>query len=230
MTEGTPPRRRQPRSARGSTSCSGDEKDRAATRSSVHRRHWRRTLACCLQCTPPPDGFRAPADHLRALSLGLSVIASATRGWPRFEPMPCARGSGRGRCFSDLSARQPRCAHDRGRRSRTTEATQRRSGIARSASRRSSTSLHTSAVLGVIAVIAVSDAAPSPGRAGDSETVDRVCRHRWLPEGECVRLGAGLEERDLKRPLADRAVLPHELIQAPLAEQPVPVLLDVDAV
>ena len=58
----------------------------------------------------------------------------------------------------------------------------------------------------------------------------KVSRDRRLPERECVRLCAGLEERHLKRPLADRVVLAHELVQATVPEQPVPVLVDVDAV
>jgi hypothetical protein len=59
--------------------------------------------------------------------------------------------------------------------------------------------------------------------------VDQVCRLLWLPAREHVRLGAGLEERDLQRPLADR-VLAHELVQAAVPEQAVPVLVDVHAV
>ena len=51
-----------------------------------------------------------------------------------------------------------------------------------------------------------------------------------LSEGEHVRLGAGLEERDLQRPLADRVVLAHELVQAAVAEHAVAVLVDVHAV
>jgi hypothetical protein len=39
-----------------------------------------------------------------------------------------------------------------------------------------------------------------------------------LPEGEHVRLDAGLEERDLQGPLADRVVLAHELVEATVAE------------
>ncbi len=54
--------------------------------------------------------------------------------------------------------------------------------------------------------------------------------HLELPEREHVRLGAGLEERDLQRPLADPVVLAHELIQAAVAEQAVPVVVDVHAV
>jgi hypothetical protein len=51
-----------------------------------------------------------------------------------------------------------------------------------------------------------------------------------LAERERVRLGAGLQERDLKRPVADRAVLAYELVQATFPEQAGPVLVDVDAV
>ena len=50
-----------------------------------------------------------------------------------------------------------------------------------------------------------------------------------LPERERVCLGARLEERDLQRPLADRVVLAHELVQPAVAEQAVAVLVDVDA-
>ena len=52
----------------------------------------------------------------------------------------------------------------------------------------------------------------------------------WLPEREHIWGGAGLEERDLQRALADRVVLAHELVQAAFGEQAVPVLGDVDAV
>ena len=55
-------------------------------------------------------------------------------------------------------------------------------------------------------------------------------RHLWLPERERVRLGAGLEERDLQRALADRVVLAHELVQPAVPEHAVPVLVDVHAV
>jgi len=57
-----------------------------------------------------------------------------------------------------------------------------------------------------------------------------LCRHLRLPEREHVRLGAGLEERDLQGPLTDRVVLTHELVQAAVPEQAVPVFVDVDAV
>src|SRR5215203_4536567 len=52
-------------------------------------------------------------------------------------------------------------------------------------------------------------------------------RHLGLPECERVRLGTGLEKRDLQRALADRVVLAHELVQATVQEQAVPVLVDV---
>jgi hypothetical protein len=51
-----------------------------------------------------------------------------------------------------------------------------------------------------------------------------------LPERERIRLGAGLGERDLQRPLADRVVLAHELVHAAVLEHAVAVLVDVDAV
>jgi hypothetical protein len=83
--------------------------------------------------------------------------------------------------------------------------------------------------------------------AGDSfgpqEAADRLCFHRvsdnneshsvhsaCLAERERVCLGAGLEERDLQRPLADPVVLSHELVEAALPEQAVPVLVHVHAV
>jgi hypothetical protein len=50
-----------------------------------------------------------------------------------------------------------------------------------------------------------------------------------LAERERVRLGAGLVERDLQRPLADGVVLAHELVQPALPEQAVPGLVDVHA-
>jgi hypothetical protein len=84
--------------------------------------------------------------------------------------------------------------------------------------------------------------------AGDSfrpqEAADRLCFHRvsdnheshsvhqpaYLAECERVCLGAGLEERDLQRPLANPVVLSHELVEAALPEQAVPVLVHVHAV
>ena len=52
----------------------------------------------------------------------------------------------------------------------------------------------------------------------------------WRPEREHVRLGPGLEERDLERPLADRVVLADEVIQAAVPEHAAPVRVDVHAV
>jgi hypothetical protein len=84
--------------------------------------------------------------------------------------------------------------------------------------------------------------------AGDSfrpqEAADRLCFHRvsdnheshcvhqpaYLAECERVRFGAGREERDLQGPLANPVVLSHELVEAALPEQAVPVLVDVHAV
>ena len=51
-----------------------------------------------------------------------------------------------------------------------------------------------------------------------------------LPESERIRLGAGLEERDLQRPLANLVVLAYELVDAGVLEQPVSVFVDVHAV
>jgi hypothetical protein len=55
-------------------------------------------------------------------------------------------------------------------------------------------------------------------------------RPRYLAERERVRLGAGLEERDLERPLANPVVLSHELVEAALPEHAVAVLVHVHAV
>src|SRR5512133_2436449 len=51
-----------------------------------------------------------------------------------------------------------------------------------------------------------------------------------LPEREDICGRAGLEESDLQRPLADRVVLAHELVQAAVPEQAVAVLVDIHAV
>ena len=51
-----------------------------------------------------------------------------------------------------------------------------------------------------------------------------------LPERERVGLGAGLLECDLQRALANLVTLAHELIEAAVLEQAVPVLVDVPAV
>ena len=56
-----------------------------------------------------------------------------------------------------------------------------------------------------------------------------TARSARLPERERIRLGAGVGERDLQRPLADGVVLAHELVQAAVPEQSVPGLVDVHA-
>ena len=53
---------------------------------------------------------------------------------------------------------------------------------------------------------------------------------RELPEGERVCLGAWGRERDLQYALADRLALAHELVQAAVAEQAGPVLVDIEPV
>jgi hypothetical protein len=76
------------------------------------------------------------------------------------------------------------------------------------------------------------------------EATDRLCFQRvpdnheshsihqpaHLAERERVRLGAGLEERDLQRPLTDPVVLAYELVQAALPKHAVPVFVHVHAV
>jgi hypothetical protein len=63
------------------------------------------------------------------------------------------------------------------------------------------------------------DVAP---RAADRDEVVA----RLLPEREHVRLGARFAERNLERPLADRVVRAHELVQAADPEHAVAVLVD----
>src|SRR5687768_3173406 len=67
-----------------------------------------------------------------------------------------------------------------------------------------------------------------------SSSRSTASRPRWSPEplaeGEGVGLGAGLEERDLQRPVADPVVLAHELVHAALAQHAVAVLVHVHAV
>jgi mannose-6-phosphate isomerase-like protein (cupin superfamily) len=70
----------------------------------------------------------------------------------------------------------------------------------------------------------------SRSRLRAHEPTGRSSREPWLPEGERVRLGAGVEERDLQRPLADRVVLAYELVKAAVPEHAVPVLVDVPPV
>ena len=50
-----------------------------------------------------------------------------------------------------------------------------------------------------------------------------------LPEREPVGLGAGLEKGDLQRPLAYRVAPAHELVEAAVLKQAVPVLVDIHA-
>src|SRR5215207_10121158 len=52
---------------------------------------------------------------------------------------------------------------------------------------------------------------------------------RRLAERERVRLGAGLEERDLQRSVADGIALAHQLVHAVIAQYATAVLLDVRA-
>lgn len=84
---------------------------------------------------------------------------------------------------------------------------------------------------------ATSEGWSSPSRCASASSASALetptfrLSDRWcLPERERIRLGAGLEEHDLKRPLANRVVLSHELVEAALPEQAVPVLVDVHAV
>jgi hypothetical protein len=74
--------------------------------------------------------------------------------------------------------------------------------------------------------VAGSEAGADPsGGAGDDRNL-----HSDSPEREHVRLGAGLEEGDLQRPLPDRIRLAYELIQAAVPKHAVSVLVDVHAV
>ena len=50
------------------------------------------------------------------------------------------------------------------------------------------------------------------------------------PNVNDVGLGAGLEERDLQRPLAHHFMLANKLVHAAVSEHAVAVLVDVDAV
>src|SRR4051794_605645 len=69
----------------------------------------------------------------------------------------------------------------------------------------------------------------SPARPGCAARPATACCAR-LPEREDVGLGPGGQEADLERPFADGLLLAHELVQAALAEQPVAVAVDVEAV
>ena len=85
-----------------------------------------------------------------------------------------------------------------------------------------------------LAALAWSEATGRPPlrvqRAGDVFIVDVQTLGEYMTSVARVRLRAGLEERNLKRPLADHVVLAHELVQAAVLEQAVAVLVDVDAV
>jgi hypothetical protein len=67
-------------------------------------------------------------------------------------------------------------------------------------------------------------------RVSDNHESHSVHQSAYLSECERVGLGAGLEERDLERPLANPVMLSHELVNAALPEQAVPVLVHVHAV
>ncbi len=67
-------------------------------------------------------------------------------------------------------------------------------------------------------------------RVPDNQESHSIHQPAYPAERERVRLGAGLEERDLQRPLTDPVVLAHELVQAALPEQAVPVFVHVHAV
>jgi hypothetical protein len=66
--------------------------------------------------------------------------------------------------------------------------------------------------------------------AADAIAGRQVQRWPVLPEREGVRLGAGLAERELQGPFADRVMLAYELVEATFPEQSVAVDVDVDAV
>src|SRR4051812_32768563 len=77
---------------------------------------------------------------------------------------------------------------------------------------------------GIVAIAA------SSRRRGRAPTGDPGCRTSWLAEGEHVGAGPGVEEGDADRALADRAVLPDQLVEPFLREDPVAVLVDVEPV
>jgi hypothetical protein len=62
-------------------------------------------------------------------------------------------------------------------------------------------------------------------RVPDNQESHSIHQPAYLAERERVRLGAGLEERDLQRPLTDPVVLVYELVEAALPKQAVPVLV-----
>jgi hypothetical protein len=58
-----------------------------------------------------------------------------------------------------------------------------------------------------------------PSRPGPADSVAQEAKS-GLAEREHVGLCAGLEERDLQRPLADRVVLAHELVSGTRRSRP----------
>src|SRR3954468_22166256 len=63
-------------------------------------------------------------------------------------------------------------------------------------------------------------------RSAHLRSVASIGRVSWLTEREGVRLGVGLEECDLQRPLPNSVVLADELVQAAVAKDAVAVLGD----
>ena len=68
------------------------------------------------------------------------------------------------------------------------------------------------------------------GRCSTGVRIDAGTVEALLAESERVGRGAGLQEGDLQRPLADRVVLADKLVHAALPEEAAPVLVHVDAV
>ena len=71
------------------------------------------------------------------------------------------------------------------------------------------------------AVMFIADVSvPTRGGRGSEGRAPGVVPRSQLAEREDIRLDSGVEERDLQRPFADRAVLAHELVQAVVIETP----------
>ena len=51
-----------------------------------------------------------------------------------------------------------------------------------------------------------------------------------LPDRECVRLDAGVQEGDRQRPLADGTALAYELVEAAVSELTASIPVDVETV
>src|SRR2546421_9140172 len=75
------------------------------------------------------------------------------------------------------------------------------------------------------------DATRSAGSPSRTDKNTHSCRRPLSAsaEGECVGLGAGLEERDLQGPLAHRAGLAHKLVHAARVQLTLTVLVHVQA-